>query len=336
MSEILAKLSQIEKDFDEALQKGEKDLEIRFLGKKSDFSEISKSIKDLSKEEKPLVGAAVGKLRKKITDALSSSSGSSDSGEFFDVTEPVSRKKLGHLHPFTQVRREVSDVFSSMGFDVLEGDHVTTDYFNFTALNLPEGHPARDAWDTFYLKQKSKEGDQLLLRPHTSAMQVPYMQTHEPPLRTVVIGPCFRNEATDATHEHSFNQIEGFVVDENVSAENLVYILKNVISALMGTDEIEVRLRPAFFPFVEPGYEMDFRSTREEDVNMRKHEHDGWVELLGCGMIHPEVFKHAGYDYKKYTGFAFGMGFDRLVMMKYGIDDIRHFHSGDLRFVEQF
>lgn len=336
MSDILDQLSRIEKEFDEALSNNEKDLEIRFLGKKSDFSQISKSIKDLSKEDKPKVGAAVGKLRKKITDALKSSEHASQTGEFFDVTEPVSRHKLGHLHPFTHVRRDVTEVFSSMGFDVLEGEHVTTDYFNFTALNLPEGHPARDAWDTFYLKEKAENGDRLLLRPHTSSMQVPYMKSHTPPFRTVVIGPCFRNEATDATHEHSFNQIEGFVVDTDVSVENLVYILKNVISSLLGTDEIEVRLRPAFFPFVEPGYEMDFRSTRKEDVNMRAHEHDGWVELLGCGMIHPEVFKHAGFDHKKYTGFAFGVGFDRLVMMKYGIDDIRHFNSGDLRFVEQF
>lgn len=339
MSEILQKLQEIEQRFDKktAADFDVESLRVEFLGKKSELTEIFKSMKDLSRDEKPVVGKAASDLKKKIEHMLHGAAQNEERlKDFFDVTAPSKRKKIGHIHPFTQLKDDVSHIFSSMGFDVIEGTHITTDFFNFESLNIPKGHPARDAWDTFYLSQDGgEEGEKLLLRPHTSSMQVPFMRNNTPPIRTVVIGRCFRNEATDATHEHSFNQIEGFVVDENVSVTQLVYTLEEALSAIFNAD-ITVRLRPGFFPFVEPGYELDFQCLHCSGKGCRVCKNTGWVEFLGCGMIHPKVFEAAGYEKRKYTGFAFGMGFDRIAMMRYGVPEIRLFNSGDLRFIRQF
>lgn len=339
MSSYVETISNIEKDFDTDVSSGMsfEELRVKYLGRKSPLGDVFKALKDLSAEKKPLVGKAASALRGKIEKHVKTAEAAAENERsFFDVSEPAVSQKKGHLHPFTQLHDDVSDIFRSMGFDVQEGTHITTDYYNFESLNIPKGHPARDAWDTFYIDEEGDKEERKLLRPHTSAMQVPYMETHEPPIRTVVIGRCFRNEATDATHEHTLNQIEGFVVDKNVSVTHMVYTIKQLLGMLFENAEIEVRLRPGFFPFTEPSYEMDYRCFKCKGEGCRLCKYTGWVELMGCGMIHPKVFESAGYDPRKYTGFAFGMGFDRLAMMRYGVPEIRLFNSGDLRFIRQF
>ncbi len=339
MDSYLQKIEDIQAAFEKDLANG-KDFEYlkgEYLGRKAELTTFFKTLKDVPKEQKPVLGKAASALRKKIEHALSSMGGSvKKNSNSFDVTEPSVTQKQGHIHPFTHLHDDVSDIFRSMGFDVLEGDHITTDYYNFESLNIPKGHPARDAWDTFYFKDENNSEEKTLLRPHTSAMQVPYLESHEPPIRTVVIGRCFRNEATDATHEHTLNQIEGFVVDTHVSAAQMVYTIKEFLAALFDQAEIEVRLRPGFFPFVEPGYEMDYQCFGCRGEGCKICKQTGWIELMGCGMIHPKVFESAGYEKRKYTGFAFGMGFDRLAMARYQVPEIRLFNSGDLRFVKQF
>ncbi|MCG2686809.1 phenylalanine--tRNA ligase subunit alpha, partial [Candidatus Parcubacteria bacterium] len=266
-----------------------------------------------------------------------------------DLTLPGKKTELGHLHPLTQGKQMVADIFSSMGFEILEGPELETDYYNFEALNIPEGHPARDMWDTFFVKSKIKnQKSKLLLRTHTSPMQVRVMEKRKPPLRVCVIGKCFRHEATDASHEHTLYQVEGFAVDKEISVANLIYTLKTFLNALFKTN-VKIRLRPSYFPFTEPSFEVDFACLncggKARPPGLRPGEvgrgcpvcsQTGWVEILGSGMIHPEVFKHAGYAKGKYTGFAFGIGLDRLIIMKHKIDDIRWLHSGDLRFIRQF
>jgi phenylalanyl-tRNA synthetase alpha chain len=298
---------------------------------------VMKMISGLPKDQKGKAGMEANQVKNEILSTLDKKLATFGVGgeKFFDVSEPGKSQKLGHKHPYTIVRDEVTDVFRTMGFDVVDGEEVTSDYYCFESLNIPKGHPARDAWDTFYIKQQRKEGEKLVLRAHTSSMQVALMEKEKPPLQKVVIGRCFRNEATDASHEHSFNQIEGFVVDENISAANLVSTSKQLLSRIFET-EVTVRLRPGFFPFVEPGYEMDMSCHNCDGEGCKVCKQSGWIELMGCGMIHPKVFEFAGYPKGKYTGYAFGMGFDRLTMMRFKIDDIRLFNSGDLRFVRQF
>lgn len=223
----------------------------------------------------------------------------------------------GNLHPNTQFLREAIDVFSSLGFDVYEGPEVETEWYNFDALNVPADHPARDAQDTFWLK------DGRLLRTHTSNSQIRYAENHEPPIKAVFPGQVFRNEATDAKHETTFVQLEGLYVDKDVKVGHLIWILETFFKKLYG-DETKIRLKPSFFPFVEPGFEVDVKYRGK------------WFELLGAGMVHPKVLKSIRLNPDKYSGYAFGMGIDRLVILKYGIDDIRLFRSSDLRFLKQF
>ena len=233
------------------------------------------------------------------------------------------------------MREKVVDIFYSMGFDILQGHELETDYYNFEALNIPSGHPARDMWDTFYIKQKILKKYKPLLRTHTSAMQVRVMEKSKPPLKICVIGKCFRHEATDVSHEHTLYQIEGFVVDKKISVANLIYTLQEFLNILFKQD-VKIRVRPSYFPFTEPSFEIDFSCLKCNGRGCSICSNTGWVEILGCGMIHPNVFKAAGYAKGVYTGFAFGIGLDRLVMMKHKIDDIRWFHSSDLRFLHQF
>ena len=216
-----------------------------------------------------------------------------------------------------------------MGFDVLDGPHIEDEYHNFTALNIPASHPARDMQDTFWFKDMKH-----LLRTHTSTIQVRGMKENKPPFKFIGPGKVFRCERTDATHEMCFHQLEGMLVGENISVSNLIYFMKVLLKEIFKKD-MEVRLRPGFFPFVEPGFELDIR-WKKPDLSKGESIHSGWLELLPCGMVHPNVLREGGIDPTKYTGFAFGLGLDRLVMVRYGIEDIRHLHSGDLRFVEQF
>ena len=231
-------------------------------------------------------------------------------------------EKKGHYHPLTVAQRDIARIFSHLGFTIVEGPEIETEYYNFDALNIPADHPARDMWDTFRLKP---EGDKKLLRTHTSPVQIRYMESHQPPIRIIAPGKVYRYEATDATHEAQFYQLEGLMVNETTSLATLKAVLAKFFSEFFGK-EMDVRLRPSYFPFVEPGVEVDMRPAGEEK----------WLEIMGAGMVHPKVLLNVGIDPRRYRGFAFGCGIERLVMLKYGISDLRLFHNGDLRVVNQF
>jgi phenylalanyl-tRNA synthetase alpha chain len=245
-----------------------------------------------------------------------------------DVTMPGAIPERGHLHPVTLMMRDIASIFGDMGFAVAEGPEVETEHYNFDALNIPKDHPARDMWDTFWLKDK--EGlERFLLRTHTSPVQIRYMEAHEPPIRIIAPGKVYRYEATDMTHEAQFYQFEGLMIGKTVSLANLKGILSVFFERVFGR-KMEIRFRPSYFPFTEPSVEIDIGWTDA------KGKVEKWIEVMGAGMVHPNVFKAAGYNPKQWQGFAFGMGLDRIVMMKYKIPDIRLFHSGDLRFLKQF
>ena len=235
-----------------------------------------------------------------------------------DVTAPGKRPERGHLHPLTLVQNKAIDIFSSMGFEVAEGPEVETEYYNFDALNIPKNHPARDMWDTFWLKNGK------LLRTHTSPVQIRYMETNQPPFRLIAPGKVFRYEATDATHEAQFYQLEGLMVGKEITLANLKAVMEVFFQKFFGEKNIKVRLRPSYFPFVEPGVEVDIWFKGK------------WMEIAGAGMVHPKVLENVKIDPREWQGFAFGMGIDRLAMIKYKIDDVRLFYSGDLRFIKQF
>ncbi|MDZ4786821.1 MAG: phenylalanine--tRNA ligase subunit alpha, partial [bacterium] len=251
-----------------------------------------------------------------------------------DVTLKDSNLDLGlqaaGYHPTSIVQREIEDIFISMGFDVLDGPHIEDDWHNFAALNVAADHPARDMQDTFWFPDAVH-----LLRTHTSCIQVRGMEVKKPPFKFVAPGKVFRCERTDASHEMVFHQMDGMMVGEDVSVAHLIYFMKTLLTEVFKRD-VEVRLRPGFFPFVEPGFELDIKCLICSAKGCSVCKHSGWVELLPCGMVHPNVLKAGNIDPEKFTGFAFGLGLDRLVMMRYGIDDIRLIHSGDLRFISQF
>ena len=269
-----------------------------------------------------------------------------------DISRPGTRAEKGHLHPLTQITREITDIFSALGFEVVEGPEVETEYYNFDALNIPESHPAREMWDTFWLKQSAKGGlfaqsdlqsksdlgqkkSRLLLRTHTSPVQVRYMETHNPPFRIIVPGRAYRYEATDASHDVQFHQVECLMVDKNVSIASFKAIIQEFFSRLF-TKRVTIRLRPSYFPFTEPSFEIDISCIYCKGKGCSICKKTGWLELAGAGMVHPNVFKAAGYNPQEVRGFAFGMGIDRVAMMKYNIPDIRFFRSGDVRFLNQF
>ncbi|MBI4835986.1 MAG: phenylalanine--tRNA ligase subunit alpha [Candidatus Abawacabacteria bacterium] len=252
-----------------------------------------------------------------------------ESKEAIDVTLP-SKSLGGSLHPLTQVQYELIDIFRSLGFAVLRGPEAEFEYYNFEALNIPATHPARDMQDTFFLS-----GEHKVMRTHTSSVQVRAMEQYGAPLRIIVPGRVFRNEALDASHEHTFYQLEGMMIDENLTIGNLLAVMKLLLREMFGR-EINVRLRPGYFPFVEPGFELDAECAICGGKGCSVCKHSGWVELIPCGMIHPKVLEYGKIDSTKYNGWAFGMGLSRLVMMKYKIDDIRLMQSGDLRFLSQF
>lgn len=251
----------------------------------------------------------------------------------FDPSLPATTLPIGHVHPLRQVQRELVDIFYSMGFMVAEGNELENELYCFEYLNIPPTHPARDLQDTFYVA--TTDPVKLVLRTQTSNMQVRLMQQHQPPFRAVVPGRVFRNEAMDASHEHTFYQMEGVVVDKDISIANLTYVLKTAMSKLLAQD-VKIRLRPGYFPYVEPGFEADCSCTQCNGKGCAVCKYTGWVEMLGCGMVHPKVFESAGYPANTYSGFAFGIGINRLAMMKYGINDIRLFMGSDMRFLEQF
>lgn len=342
------RINQIRKDFEKALQEFQGEhpelakIKADFVGKKGAVAELLKGMKEATGDSLREMGQKINQLKSEIEEKIEVKRREIEreaidlklQKERIDISlrDSLMDKGLweGGYHPVTLIQREVEDVFTSMGFEILDGPHIEDDYHNFVALNIPEHHPARDMQDTFWFSDLKH-----LLRTHTSPIQVRGMESRKPPFKFVGPGKVFRNEATDASHEMVFHQIEGMMVGEGITVSHLIYFMKTLLSEIFGRT-VEVRLRPGFFPFVEPGFELDIKCLICGGKGCPVCKQQGWVELLPCGMVHPNVLECSGIDTKKYNGFAFGLGLDRLVMMRYGIDDIRHLHGGDLRFIRQF
>jgi len=311
-------------------------LRVGFMGKKGEFTALLKDMKDMQDEARRQFGQLVNSAKAEFERAIvekareieAAEIAKKTESEWVDITWPEEPLQ-GSAHPLSIVRAELEDLFTSLGFDIMDGPEMEEEYFNFNALNIPEDHPARDSQDTFWLKNGK------LLRSQTSPVQIRGMLAKKPPIKFVSPGKTYRNEAVDASHEHSFHQCEGLVIDKGITVSHLVFTLQQIISSIFG-EEVEIRLRPSFFPFVEPGFELDFKCRICKGKGCSVCKQTGWIEYLGCGMVHPQVLKNCGIDPEIYSGFAFGGGIERLAMMKYGIDDIRHFHGGDLRFLKQF
>ncbi len=299
---------------------------VKYLGRKGDLTNVLRGISNLPVDDRKIVGAKANKLRILLEDEYQINlskikSGNSNTQDAIDITLPGRKLKMGRLHPSTSMIREILHAFNEMGFQTVEGNEVELEKYNFDMLNIPADHPARDQWDTIWID--SDQHEDLLLRTHTSPMQARVMEKNDPPIRVIVPGKCYRYEATDATHEWHFNQIEGLAVDTNITFADLKGTLYEFVRKIFGPSR-KVRFRCDFFPFVEPGVDMSI------DWNGK------WIEIMGAGMVHPKVLNAVGYDTDKYTGFAFGMGPERISMLQNEITDIRHFYSNDLRFLSQF
>lgn len=340
------KLKNIKESFQEGIEKISglvdlDELEQKFFSRKSgEFTLLMKELKDFSDEQKKEFGQAANNLKNELLEMISAKkndlkikeSENLVEKEAIDITQPkLPKKEAGHLHPITIIQNKLEDLFTSMGFTIEEGPELESDYYNFTAVNIPESHPARDMQDTFYIK----DNPGWVMRTHTSSMQVRSMQKGTLPMRVIIPGRVFRNESTDARHEHTFYQIEGFVIDKNVSFADLKGVLETVAKHLYG-EKTKIRLRPKFYPFVEPGVNGEVTCFLCEGKGCRVCKNTGWLEIFGAGMIHPNVLREGDIDPEQYQGFAFGFGLNRLVMLKYGIEDIRLFQGGDLRFLNQF
>ncbi len=310
---------------------------VEVLGRKGVLAQVSKDMGKLAPEERARVGKLLNAAKQALEEAFERRKQEFEDAalrerldaEWLDLTLPAPGPRAGSLHPITQIQMEIEDLFMSLGFMVLDGPEVETEYHNFDALNIPAEHPARDSQDTFWLT------DGNLLRTHTSPVQVRGMELFPPPLRMIAPGRAFRNESVDASHEHTFYQLEGMMIDRDVSVAHLLYFMKTLLKQIFRRD-VTVRLRPGFFPFVEPGFELDIQCMICGGSGCPVCKHSGWVELLPCGLVNPNVLRISGIDTGKWNGFAFGLGLTRLVMMRYGIDDVRLLQSGDLRFLQQF
>lgn len=327
-------LRQIEES--EALEKLN-DIRVNYLGKKGELTAVLKSLKDVAPEERPKVGQWVNETREEIEKFLEDTKTKMEravreakmKAEVIDVTLPGKRSVRGHSHPNTIAQEEVERIFIGMGYEVVEGPEIEKDYYNFEALNIPDGHPAKDEQDTFYIT-----GD-ILLRSQTSGTQVHEMEKGKLPIRMIAPGRVFRSDEVDATHSPSFHQIEGLVVDENITFADLKGTLAEYARELFG-ENTKVKFRPHHFPFTEPSAEMDVTCFKCGGSGCRFCKGSGWIEILGCGMVHPKVLKMSGIDPDKYTGFAFGMGLERIALLKYEIDDMRLLYENDIRFLKQF
>lgn len=309
--------------------------QIKYLGRKSKLTSLLRSIKEVPKAKRADFGKKANSIKHRLEEEISKkkeeitvSTQLAASSEL-DVTEPGIKRTIGHIHPITQMRWQVEEIFERMGFEAIEPYEVDDDYHNFTSLNMPENHPARDMWDTFW----TEEG--FIPITQTSAMQNRILKSRPIPVRAIVIGKVFRNERTDPRHEHTLYQCEGIYVDKGISLAHMIGTLQTFFNEFFGK-KVEVQVTPEYFPFVEPGNGMALSCVICDMKGCRVCKYTGWLEILGCGMIHPNVLKEAGVDPNVYSGFAWGFGLDRLVMLKYGIEDVRHFHSGDLRFLHQF
>ncbi len=317
---------------------------ISYLGRKSPLTQILRGLATLPLEERRAAGAAANELKEFLEKSLAQREEIVKEAEIakaievgrLDVTLPGRPATLGRLHPATQTMRQMCGIFTAMGFEVVEGPEVEWDYYNFEALNIPQDHPARDMWATMWMDYQNEKGERpMLLRTHTSPMQIRVMENRRPPVRVIVPGKVYRYEATDATHESMFYQVEGFAVDKNITMADLKGTLFEFARRLFGKER-KARFRCDYFPFVEPGVEMAIDCFVCNGAGCQLCSNSGWIEILGAGMIHPEVLRRVNYDPDIYTGFAFGMGVERMPILKYGIDDIRLFYSNDLRFLRQF
>ena len=333
-------LREIEKEALEAIEKARdsralEELKIRFLGRKGQLTSILKSLGSLPKEQRPLVGKLSNEIKNRIERALKerlkglkNAATGPELIKGFDPTLPGRRLPPGHLHPITQILDEVCQVFEKMGFSVAQGPEIELDFYNFEALNIPPDHPARDMQDTFYID------DKVLLRTHTSPIQIRTMEKMSPPVRIIAPGKVYRCDS-DVTHTPMFHQVEGLMVDKDVSFSHLKGILTHFAREIFHRDT-SVRFRPSFFPFTEPSAEIDIQCVMCRGKGCRVCSQTGWLEVLGAGLVHPAVFRHVDIDPEEYSGFAFGLGIERIAMLRYGINDIRLFYDNDLRFLNQF
>ncbi|CAI3257431.1 phenylalanine--tRNA ligase subunit alpha [Enterococcus cecorum] len=315
-------------------------IRVETLGKKGPITEVLRGMKDLSAEERPKVGSFANEIcdiitkeieaKKELLEQLALQKALED--ETIDVTLPGKPMKQGTRHVLTQIIEEIEDIFVGMGYEVVEGYEVEQDHYNFERMNLPKDHPARDMQDTFYIS------DEILIRTHTSPVQARTMEKHDfskGALRMISPGKVFRRDTDDATHSHQFHQIEGLVIDKNVTMADLKGTLEEVMQKMFGADR-KIRLRPSYFPFTEPSVEVDVSCFKCGGEGCSVCKHTGWIEILGAGMVHPNVLKMSGIDPEVYSGFAFGLGPDRIAMLRYGVNDIRNFYLNDLRFISQF
>jgi phenylalanyl-tRNA synthetase alpha chain len=315
------------------------DLRIKYLGKKGPLTEVLRGMGALSAEERPLIGQVANDVRAAIETVIEEKQAAYQEqetanrlrAETIDVTLPGRPSPQGAVHPINKIVQEIEDIFLGMGFTIAEGPEVEQDYYNFEALNLPKDHPARDMQDSFYITEE------LLLRTHTSPVQIRTMESRKGavPVKIISPGKVYRRDDDDATHSHQFTQIEGLVIDRNIRMSDLKGTLLQFVRELYGPNT-EIRLRPSFFPFTEPSAEVDVSCMMCGGHGCKTCKHTGWIEILGSGMVHPRVLEMSGYDPNEYSGFAFGMGPERIALLKYGIEDIRHFYTNDLRFLKQF
>ena len=339
---VVDTLSDIKRRVEEELQALDgsaalENLRVRVLGKKGELTALLKGMGQLAPEERPRVGAQINEVRQWLTERMDEAQAriraaeraAALKSETIDVTEPRPLPKVGSEHPITLVMNELIECFTGMGFDVMEGPEVELDHYNFELMNLPKNHPARDAQDTFYMDEN------IVLRTHTSPMQARAMLTRKPPIRIICPGRVYRSDAVDATHSPIFHQCEGLVVDKGVTFSDLKGTLELFIKKLYG-EETRVRFRPHHFPYTEPSAEMDMSCFKCGGKGCSMCKGEGWIEILGCGMVHPQVLENCGIDPEVYSGFAFGVGLERIAMMRYGIDDMRLLYENDLRFLKQF
>ncbi|MFH0947934.1 MAG: phenylalanine--tRNA ligase subunit alpha [Elusimicrobiota bacterium] len=366
-------MKEIEKNAIEEILKSQTQDELekvrsKYLGRKGIITEKLSGLSKLALSEKKTVGREINIIKKNITEAVEKqfieikkkniheASDTSLNGNVIDITLPGEPFNFGKLHPLTQVMNEVKNIFVNLGFSIATGPEIETDYYNFTALNIPKDHPSRDMQDTFYIEarskkqevavsvsslilaSKSKEQEELLLRTHTSPVQVRVMEKQKPPIRIIAPGKVYRNESVDASHSFVFHQVEGLAVDEGTTFADLKAVLEIFVKKMFGENVLS-RFRPSFFPFTEPSAEVDIRCLICQGIGCSVCKQTGWVELLGCGMVNPKVFEFVGYPSwrtKKYTGYAFGIGIERVAMLKFGIDNMRLFYENDIDFLRQF
>ena len=313
------------------------ELRVQYLGKKGELTAVLRNMKDLSSEERPVIGQMANEVRETIEKALASKKTALESAEqnkklqeeVLDITMPGKKPKLGHIHPIQKTLEDVKEIFLGMGYEIVEGREVETAYYNFDALNLGEEHPARDEQDTFYFS------NDLVLRTATSPVQVHTMEKEKLPIRMIAPGRVYRSDEVDATHSPIFNQIEGLVIDKNITFGDLKGVLAELAKGLFG-NKVEVKFRPHYFPFTEPSAEMDVTCVYCGGKGCNVCKGEGWIEILGCGMVHPKVLEMAGIDPTVYQGFAFGVGLERITMLKYDINDLRLYYENDIRFLSQF